>query len=205
LSCPSAWPGSIFAPAAKSFDGRPCSSHVGQNNLLTNMKFKLLFAALFISTTIFAAMPKVGEVAPAFEGQDQDDHTVKLADFAGKKIVLLYFYPKDFTGGCTKEACVFRDRMGELKTNNVEVVGVSFDSVASHKKFAEQYKLNFTLLADTDGKIIKAYDAKMPMVKMSKRASFLIGLDGKIVHVTSAMNPQTHFDEMKAALADLKK
>lgn len=170
------------------------------------MKLKLLLAALLVSATaIFAALPKAGGTAPQFEGLDQDGKTVKLADFAGKKIVLLYFYPKDFTGGCTKEACGFRDRMGELKTNNVEVIGVSFDSVASHKKFAEEYKLNFTLLADTDGKITGAYDAKMPMMKMSKRASFLIGLDGKIVHVTSAMNPQTHFDEMKAALADLKK
>jgi peroxiredoxin Q/BCP len=170
------------------------------------MRLKLILAALLVSAaTIFAALPKAGEAAPPFEGQDQDGHTVKLADFAGKKIVLLYFYPKDFTGGCTKEACGFRDRLGELKTNHVEVIGVSFDSAASHKKFAEEYKLNFPLLADTDGKIIKAYDVKMPLVKMAKRASFLIGRDGKILHVTSAMNPQTHFDEMKAALADLKK
>ncbi len=75
----------------------------------------------------------------------------------------------------------------------------------SHKKFAEEYKLNFTLIADPDGKIIAAYDAKMPMVGMSKRVSFLIGLDGKIVHVTDAMNPQTHFDEMQAAIAGVKK
>ncbi len=151
------------------------------------------------------SMPKAGDPAPQFEGKDQDGKTVKLADLLGKKIVLLYFYPKDFTGGCTKEACGFRDRLGELQTNNVEVIGVSHDSVDSHKKFADEYKLNFTLVADPDGKIIAAYDAKMPMVSMSKRVSFLIGLDGKIVHVTDAMNPQTHFDEMKAAIAGLKK
>ena len=170
------------------------------------MKLKLLFLALLVSATnIFAAMPKAGDPAPSFEGQDQDGKTVKLADFAGKKIVLLYFYPKDFTGGCTKEACGFRDRLGELQTNNVAVIGVSFDSAESHKKFAAEYQLNFTLLADTEGKIIAAYDTKMPLMKMSKRVSFLIGTDGKILHVTDAMNPQTHFDEMQAAIAGLKK
>jgi peroxiredoxin Q/BCP len=161
--------------------------------------------SLFLATNIFAAMPKTGEMAPLFTGTDQNGQEFKLADLIGKKIVLLYFYPKDFTGGCTKEACGFRDRMGELQTNNVAVIGVSHDSVDSHKKFADQYKLNFTLVADPDGKIIGAYDAKMPVMNMSKRVSFLIGLDGKIVHVTDAMNPQTHFDEMQAAIAGLKK
>ena len=175
------------------------------------MKTTLFAALLVISLILFfttkasAAMPKAGDAAPPFEGQDQDGNTVKLADFIGKKIVLLYFYPKDFTGGCTKEACGFRDRMGELQTNNVVVIGVSHDSVESHKKFVEQYHLNFTLIADPDGKIINLYDVKMPMMAMSKRVSFLIGLDGKIVHVTDAMNPHTHFDEMKTAIAGLKK
>ena len=170
------------------------------------MKLTLLLASLLATTaTAFAAMPKAGDTAPAFEGQDQDGKTVKLADFAGKKNVLLYFYPKDFTGGCTKEACGFRDRMGELQTNNVEVVGVSYDSAESHKKFIAEYNLNFTLLADTEGKIIEAYDAKMPLLKMSKRVSFLIGTDGKIVHVTDAMSAQAHFDEMKEAIGTMRK
>jgi peroxiredoxin Q/BCP len=167
----------------------------------------LLLAAgiIFSAATTFADLPKVGDTAPLFTGQDQDGRTFNLADHVGKKIVLLYFYPKDFTGGCTKEACGFRDRVGDLQTNNVEVIGVSHDSVDSHKKFADEYKLNFTLIADPDGKIIAAYDAKMSMLGMSKRVSFLIGLDGKIVHVTDAMSPQPHFDEMKAAIAGLKK
>jgi peroxiredoxin Q/BCP len=170
------------------------------------MKQKLLLVLfLMFNLSIFADMPKVGDTAPSFTGTDQDGKTVKLADFAGKKTVLLYFYPKDFTGGCTKEACGLRDRMGELQTNNVEVIGVSFDSVDSHKKFIAQYNLNFTLLADPDGKIVGLYDAKMPLMNMAKRVSFLIGTDGKIVHVTDAMSPQTHFDEMQAAIAGLKK
>ena len=174
-----------------------------KTNWLT--KLAALGSILFTTAAVHAAMPKAGDTAPLIQGQDQDGKTVKLADFIGKKIVLLYFYPKDFTGGCTKEACGLRDRMGDLKTNNVEVIGVSYDSVESHKKFADEYKLNFTLLADPDGKIIEAYDAKMLALKMSKRVSFLIGLDGKIAHVTDAMSPQTHFDEMKEAIAGLKK
>ena len=170
------------------------------------MKQKVLLALFLMFTlSIFADMPKAGDTAPSFEGTDQDGKTVKLADFAGKKNVLLYFYPKDFTGGCTKEACGLRDRMGELQTNNVEVIGVSFDSADSHKKFIAQYNLNFTLLADPEGKIVDLYDVKMPMMKMAKRVSFLIGTDGKIVHVTDAMSPQTHFDEMSAAIAGLNK
>jgi peroxiredoxin Q/BCP len=170
------------------------------------MKQKLLLGLfLMFNFSLFADMPKVGDAAPLFEGTNQDGQTVKLAEFAGKKNVLLYFYPKDFTGGCTKEACGLRDRMGELQTNNVEVIGVSFDSADSHKKFATEYHLNFTLVADTDGKIAGLYDVKMPLMNMAKRVSFLIGMDGKIVHVTNAMNPQVHFDEMQTAIAGLNK
>jgi thioredoxin-dependent peroxiredoxin len=152
-----------------------------------------------------AAMPKTGDVAPAFQGTDQNGNEIKSSDIIGKKIVLLYFYPKDFTGGCTKEACGFRDRMGDLQKDNVEVIGVSFDAVDKHKAFEQKYNLNFTLLADSDGKIVDAYGTRMMGMKMSKRVSFLIGLDGKIVHVTNAMSPQVHFDEMKAAIDSLQK
>jgi peroxiredoxin Q/BCP len=157
------------------------------------------------SLSSFADAPKAGDPAPIFTGLDQDGKAFNLADHIGKKIVLLYFYPKDFTGGCTKEACGLRDRMGDLQADDVEVIGVSHDSVDSHKKFVEKYQLNFTLVADPDGKIISAYDVKMPLLPMSKRVSFLIGRDGRIIHVTNAMNPQLHFDEMKAAIDGLKK
>jgi peroxiredoxin Q/BCP len=175
---------------------------------MTGMKRALLSAILILSMfslPSFAAIPKTGDTAPLFTGQDQDGNVFNLANHIGKKTVLLYFYPKDFTGGCTKEACGLRDRMGDLQAEDVEVIGVSHDSVESHKKFAEKYNLNFTLISDADGKIIAAYDVKMPVMPMSKRVSFLIGRDGKIIHVTNAMNPQTHFDEMKTAIAGLKK
>jgi peroxiredoxin Q/BCP len=173
----------------------------------TNRLKTLLAAAgiAFGAATAFAAMPKDGDTAPLFTGTDQNGNDFKLGDLIGKKIVLLYFYPKDFTGGCTKEACSFRDGFEDFATNNVQIVGVSFDSADSHLKFIAKYKLNFTLLADTDGKIVSAYDAKMPALHLARRVSFLIGLDGKIVHVTDSGNPDKHLAEMKAAIAGLKK
>ena len=175
------------------------------------MKMNLIAASAVAGLVLLALpiqaapMPKVGDTAPLFTGQDQDGKTVNLADLIGKKIVLLYFYPKDFTPGCTKEACGFRDRMGDLQKDNVEVVGVSFDSAASHQKFIAKYKLNFPLLADPDGKIVDLYGVRMDHLNMAHRVSFLIGLDGKIVHVTDAGNPNVHFEQMKAAIAALTK
>jgi len=123
----------------------------------------------------------------------------------GKKVVLLYFYPKDNTPGCTKEACGLRDRMGDLKKDNVEVVGVSFDNEQSHQKFIADHNLNFTLLADTNGKIADAYGVRMPAKSMAKRVSFLIGLDGKIAHVTDSPSAEKHLAEMKDAVEKIKK
>src|SRR5215475_9464115 len=116
--------------------------------------------AVALPAAELAKTPKVGDKAPLIEGKDQNDRTWKLADVIGKKIVLLYFYPKDDTPGCTKQACGLRDRMDALKSDNVEVIGVSFDSVESHKKFIEKHNLNFTLLADTDGNIADAYGVR---------------------------------------------
>src|SRR5262245_52583896 len=96
--------------------------------------------------------PKAGDKAPQIQGKDQDGKTWKLSDHVGKEVVLLYFYPKDDTPGCTKQACGLRDRMGDLQKEKVAVVGVSFDSAESHQKFREKHHLNFPLLADTDGK-----------------------------------------------------
>jgi len=172
-------------------------------------RLKLILAAAFCTGSIClgtaAQTPKVGDKAPLIEGKDQDGKTWKLADEVGKKVVLLYFYPKDDTPGCTKEACGFRDRIADLKKENVEVIGVSFDSPESHQKFISKYNLNFPLLADTDGKMADAYGVKMPTRPMAKRVSFLIGLDGKIAHVTDTMNADTHLTEMQSAVEKLKK
>jgi peroxiredoxin Q/BCP len=175
-----------------------------KNRILVAMAAALVFS-LSPGLAQTGSMPKAGDTAPLFTGKDQDGKTVKLADLLGKKIVLLYFYPKDFTSGCTKEACGFRDRMSELQKDNVEIIGVSFDTAESHQKFIAQYNLNFRLLTDPYGTIVNAYGVKWGDRKLARRASFLIGLDGKIVHVTDALNPDVHFSEMKAAIAGLKK
>ncbi|HEY3761604.1 MAG TPA: peroxiredoxin [Verrucomicrobiae bacterium] len=164
----------------------------------------LALSILFTASAALADMPKAGDAAPAFVGKDQDGKDFNLSSLIGKKIVLLYFYPKDFTGGCTKEACGFRDRVTDLQKDNVQVVGVSFDTQDSHQKFIAKYNLNFPLLADPDGKIGDQYGVRMAGKNLDNRVSFLIGLDGKIVHVTSSGNPEIHFTEMKAAIAGLK-
>ena len=148
---------------------------------------------------------KIGDQAPLIAGRDQNGQDWKLADAIGKKVVLLYFYPKDDTPGCTKEACGFRDRMEDLKKENVEVIGVSFDTADSHQKFIGKYHLNFRLLADTDGKIVDAYGVRIPDRNLANRVSFLIGLDGKIVHVTRNSEAEVHLAEMKTAVAHLAK
>lgn len=163
-----------------------------------------LLTNLAILSAQAATMPKVGEKAPLVEGKDQDGKDWKLADDVGKKVVLLYFYPKDDTPGCTREACGFRDNIDALKGENVEVIGVSFDSGESHLKFISKYKLNFPLIADTDGKIADAYGVRMAGRPMDNRVSFLIGLDGKIVHVTNSPKAETHLTEMRDAAAKLK-
>lgn len=147
---------------------------------------------------------RVGDVAPPVAGLDQDGQEWKLASAKGEKVVLLYFYPKDDTPGCTQEACGLRDRMGELKTQGVEVVGVSFDDAASHRQFIAKHDLNFRLLADTDGKIADAYGARQPGQSRARRVSFLIGKDGKILHVTDSPSAEVHLREMREATAKLK-
>jgi peroxiredoxin Q/BCP len=151
-----------------------------------------------------APMPKVGDKAPLVTGKDQDGKTWKLEKRIGKKIVLLYFYPKDDTPGCTKEACGFRDRMETFKQQGVEVVGVSFDSPESHQQFIAKHRLSFTLLSDTDGKIAEAYGVRVPGRNFARRVSFLIGLDGKIAHITDSPQAETHVNEMTEAVARLK-
>jgi len=98
-----------------------------------------------------ARMPRIGDVAPLVAGRNQDNKTWRMSATLGNKAVLLYFYPKDDTPGCTKQACGLRDRMDDLNKDSVEVVGISFDSVQSHKAFAEKHGLNFKLIADPEG------------------------------------------------------
>jgi peroxiredoxin Q/BCP len=147
---------------------------------------------------------KAGDDAPRFSGRDQDGKKWKWSDHVGKRLVFLYFYPKDDTSGCTAEACGLRDNMADLKQAGVDVVGVSFDNKRSHKDFIFKYNLDFPLLADTDGHIADAYSARLGEgKKMDRRISFLISLDGKIMHVTDSPNPAVHLKELQESLARL--
>jgi len=186
------------------FDARP-----GAPQFPTRMKPLFLLLAILASTTaltVFAAeTPKAGDKAPLVEAKNQDGQTWKLADQIGQQVVLLYFYPKDETPGCTKQACGLRDQMGDLQKEGVAVVGVSRDTAESHQKFRAKHNLNFPLLVDVDGQLTEAFAVPMEGRPMSRRVSFLIGKDGKIRHVTDNRDAQIHLDEMKAAIAKLKK
>jgi peroxiredoxin Q/BCP len=136
--------------------------------------------------------------APDFSLQDQDDTTKSLSDYAGKWLVI-YFYPKDDTPGCTTEACKFRDERDAIaELGNAEVIGVSKDSVKSHKKFADKHHLNFTLLSDPDHQIIEAYDSWKLKKMMGRefmgieRNTFIINPEGQIVKEYLGVNPADH-------------
>ena len=171
--------------------------------ILFGIAFCVSCGVLMNSALLAAETPKAGDKAPLVEAENQDGKAWKLADAVGKQIVLLYFYPKDDTPGCTKEACGLRDRMADLKKDNVQVIGVSFDSAESHQKFIAKHSLNFPLLADTDGKIADAYGVRAAGRNMARRVSFLIGLDGKIAHVTDTPSADVHLSEVRDAVAKL--
>jgi len=151
------------------------------------------------------ALLAVGDKAPAFKTTDQDGEAVSLGDFKGKKLVL-YFYPKDDTPGCTKEACSFRDGWSKFRKRGVAVLGVSTDDEKSHRKFIDKFSLPFPLLADTDKAIVKAYgvwgEKSMYGRKYmgTNRVTYLIDEKGKIAAVWPKVKPDGHADEILEAV-----
>lgn len=149
-----------------------------------------------------------GKKAPDFTLPADDGTKVKLSQFKGKPVVL-YFYPRDNTPGCTREACAFRDRQAELKKQGAVVLGVSTDDVASHQKFRDKFELNFPLLADTEHKVAEKYGAwreKNMYGKKSwgiQRSTFLIDADGKIRKVWKSVKVDGHDEQVLAALKSL--
>ena len=152
-------------------------------------------------------MVKEGATAPVFKTKDGNGETVNLKDFRGQKVVL-YFYPKDDTPGCTKEACSFRDAYAKFKKQGITVLGVSPDSEVSHKKFAAKFKLPFTLLADADHSIADAYGVYGEKKFMGRkymgvhRTTFLIDEKGKVRKVFEKVKPEQHASEVLEAFAD---
>ena len=155
------------------------------------------------------AFPKVGNMAPAFTLQDQDGKKVSLKDFRDKKNVVLYFYPKAMTPGCTTQACGIRDSKAALKKADTVVLGVSPDPVARLGKFIDKEGLNFTLLSDEDHAVTEKYGCwglKKFMGRESMgvlRTTFIIGKDGRLKHIMDKVKTKTHHDDVLAKIKEL--
>lgn len=146
--------------------------------------------------------PQPGDPAPSFSAPDATGRPVSLARFKGKKTVVLYFYPKDNTSGCTQEACGFRDAHAKLKKAGVEVIGISPDSVASHEKFSAKFDLPFPLVADEDKQICQSYGVWQEKSMYGRkymgvaRTTFIIDRKGRIAHVFEKVKPAGHEEEV---------
>lgn len=164
------------------------------------LKLLAPFAIAASAPLLLAVSP--GSPAPDFTARNQNGKPVHLADYHGK-FVLLYFYPKDDTPGCTQEACSFRDHYAEIQRMNTVIFGISRQDERSHQKFIARHSLPFDLLVDSDGSIGAAYGVKtMPIIGFLKRRSVLIGPDGKVVRFYEDVNPASHASEV---IADIRK
>ena len=158
---------------------------------------------LTASSSSIAAL-KVGDKAPNFALQDQNDMTHNLSDYEGQWIVL-YFYPKDDTPGCTTQACDFRDAVKRIIASKAILFGLSLDSVKSHKLFAEKYNLQFSLLADETGEVSELYDSLSSFFKVAKRNTFIVDSEGNIAKIYLSVNPKTHSEMVLNDLNSLQK
>ena len=166
----------------------------------------LVIILLFALVAVAAEFPPVGKAAPGFTLRNDQGKKTSLKSFRGKWVVL-YFYPKDFTGGCTLQAQNFQRDLAKYKAKNAAIVGVSVDSAESHKEFCTKEGLKFRLLSDPAGKVSKAYASTMEYkgATLSARNTFLIDPKGKLVRVFPSVKPAGHSDEVLAALDELQK
>ncbi|HKS39473.1 MAG TPA: peroxiredoxin [Blastocatellia bacterium] len=177
-----------------------------RNRILLSLLALSIMSALALSVGAFTDPPEVGKPAPSFSLTSHEGKQVNLKDFKGKWVVL-YFYPKDFTSGCTLEARNFQRDIASYEKANAVILGVSTDDAASHKSFCEKEGLNFKLLADTDSKISDAYGSVMDYngKQFSARNTFIIDPKGNIAKVYMKVSPAKHSEEVLAALAELQK
>jgi len=173
------------------------------------MYFKFLLLILILVMGLFgtssASDIEEGMPAPSFDLLDQNEASHHLDNYQSKWVVL-YFYPKDDTPGCTKEACEFRDDIAILQNLNVVVLGVSVDSTKSHAKFAEKYSLQFPLLSDPNGKVAKQYGSLTSLgpLKIAKRHTFIIDPNGDVAKIYRKVKPDVHSDEVIADIKELQ-
>jgi peroxiredoxin Q/BCP len=151
------------------------------------------------------AMLDVGTPAPPFSGRDQHGREIRSAELLARGPLVLYFYPRDFTPGCTREACLFRDAFEDLQALGATIVGVSADSEGSHKRFAAIHNIPFSLLADEDRALARAYDVLRPFGLGARRVTYVIGQDGRIRGVFhSELSMSRHVAEARAVLQKLR-
>ena len=169
-----------------------------------SIKLSLLIFIMLFSTASRAEI-KEGQPAPDFEMFDQYNKPHKLSDYRGKWVVL-YFYPKDDTPGCTTQACGFRDDIFKIRALNAEVVGVSVDNTESHAKFAEKHGLPFPLLSDGDAEVAKEYDSAWSLgpIKVAKRHTFIIDPDGKFAKIYRDVKPEENSNQVIQDLTNLQ-
>jgi peroxiredoxin Q/BCP len=171
-------------------------------SLLLVLSLSLLFG---LASNALAATPQPGQPAPDFRLQDQNGHWRTPADYRGHWLVM-YFYPKDFTPGCTTEVCTFRDDIAKLRKAGADVIGVSLDDVASHAKFAQKYRVPFPLLADSAHQVSTAYGVLSSTVGFhyARRTTFLIDPQGKVAKVYEDVDPEKNSAQVLRDLASLK-
>jgi peroxiredoxin Q/BCP len=180
-------------------------SKTGKANFASRFAYAQLYVIQFFSTHCSMSKPAIDSPAPAFSAKNQNEQTIALADFAGKTVVL-YFYPKDDTPGCTTQACGLRDSFAEIAKTGAIVLGVSPDTPASHRKFIDKYGLPFDLLADEDHAISEAYGVWVEKSMYGKRyfgverSTFIIGPDGSLSHIFPKVKPAAHSDQVLEAL-----
>jgi thioredoxin-dependent peroxiredoxin len=198
----------------KGISGNPVNMSLKEQRSCRSVE--MTFAGILIITSFVApaqgtelpdVVIEVGKAAPEFEAKDDKGDVWKSSEHVGKKIVVVYFYPADLTGGCTKQACGFRDHHAELKAAGVEVIGVSGDSMQNHQLFRKVHALNFPLLADENGTVAKAFgvplrdgatitrsvdgvEAKLTRGVTASRWTFVIGLDGNIIHKNTTVKAE---------------
>lgn len=156
-----------------------------------------------VTTSALAADLKVNDPAPLFTAKTHEGKDFDLKSRQGQWTVL-YFYPKAGTPGCTKQACAFRDNIEKIRAQGADVIGISADSVQAQAEFHKAQQLTFTLLADPDDKVIKLYGSKMPMVKMSKRWTFILDPDLKIKAIAKDVDPVVDSEKIADKIAELK-
>ncbi|MCC9599611.1 peroxiredoxin [Stieleria sp. JC731] len=186
------------------------------------MKLILTTLLLTFTCSLTASAVDIGDKAPKFKAKADSGEMWKSEDHVGKKILVVYFYPADMTGGCTKQACGYRDKMKDFTDAGVEVIGVSGDTVENHKIFKDVHDLNFTLLADTEGKVAEAFgvpvtlgdkavtkligniEKELVRKATAKRWTFVIDLDGNIAYKDSEVKAAQDPEKITAVIAKLK-